>query len=266
MILDRKPPPYETGKTVIQHDISRSLDSAFGLKIDHVIHLAAMTGVKECRGDPERAFEVNVKGTRNVLEFCRSNDADMVFTSTFAVYAEPTFYSATKIAGEWLCRHYTKAYKVRTVILRCANIYGPNFDIKDKLTVVPLFILSALRNRRIPVEGSGNQTRDFIYVEDICSAIIKALEYSSSGIFDIGTSVRTSINRLAEMVRSYFPGAAIRHVPLPSWRVERVAEDCYPPNNFICRTEEALGFKPEVSLEEGLRIVLCSLNPQHTYL
>lgn len=230
------------------YDLTREKDIRSPIKAPpkrKVVHLAAISGHKSCAEDPKLAFDTNVYGTYNVLEYARKNDANVVFASTCGVYGEKTEYSQTKIAGETLCETYSRLYDLNIVILRLANVYGPHSEHKN--SVVAKFVRNAENGKPLTIEGDGTQTRDFIYVEDVCQAILKSLDYGESEAFDIGTGKETSINELANMIRDLFDDVEVRYVPLPEYRKETPREPI-----LVEDARKKLGLETK-SIEEGLR-------------
>lgn len=247
---------------VIQGDIldrevaARAIENAVG-----VIHLAAQSGVPSSLADPKRDCMVNVLGTLNLLEACRHHAclARFVFASSNAPLGRQTPpitedkvalpispYGASKLAGEAYCLAYYGAWGIRTVILRFGNAYGPFSAHKN--SVVPSFFRAVLSGGHITIFGDGKQTRDFIYVEDLCRAILRALGSDISGeVFQIATGVQTSIRELACAV-SRVVG---RDIPV---RYEQArAGDLVENYSCIDKAKRLLGWKPCVELEEGLR-------------
>jgi len=241
----------------VKHDIRKPL-RMFGEDIEAVVHLAALTGKRECAMNPKMAREVNIGGTRNMLEFCRLQDIDQfIMASTCAAYCEKQgLYIQTKIAGEELCKEYTEKYGVNTVILRFANVYGVGAFVKDKLTVIPIFVLRALLGEPLLIEGDGSQTRDFIHINDVCYAIKKALKYMKHDTFFIGTGIETSINQLAQIIRKkmrilYGKYVTVKYVPFPQWRSKTPRADVP-----VDETEQKLGWKAQISIDRGIENLL----------
>jgi len=245
IILDWKEPTSLTRKKAyIQHDIRKPIENKLLPEIKGVVHLAALTGKQECAKNPKLATEINVEGTRNILEYCRQTDIEhLVFSSTCAAYCEKeTHYTQTKIKGEELCREYHEKYGINTVVLRLANVYGPHFQLKQKLTVIHKFILKAILGEPLPVD----------HVHDVCDAMLRALNHNDHGIFFIGTGIETSINSLAQLIQNltmklYGRKVRIKHVPMPKWR-EKALRVSIPTEE----TEKKLGWKPTIPLEKGI--------------
>lgn len=150
-----------------------------------MVHLAAVSGLENCRRNPDGAVLTNVLGTRNVLEAARKFDIQrVVFTSSAAVYGMPVttpvgedhplrpmnLYGVTKLAGESLMRAYYDVYGLETVVLRLRNVYGVGVFTRWR-TVVPRFVRQAMEGKPLTVYGDGWQTRDFVHVLDVVEAI-----------------------------------------------------------------------------------------------
>jgi len=181
---------------------------------DGIVHLAAQTGVPGSIQDPRRDCEVNVIGTLNMLEAARLNDVRrFVFASSNAPLGKQpppatedkaplpiSPYGASKLAGEGYCLAYHGSWGVGTVVLRFANLYGPYSAHKG--SVVAKFFKDLEHKSKLSIDGDGQQTRDFIFVEDLCHAIALALNANVQGeVFQVATGIETSILELAELIQ-----------------------------------------------------------------
>lgn len=164
---------------------------------DDIIHLAAIPGIQECIEHPSNAFDVNVRGTINLLESVRFSGKKLIFASSAACENINNPYAASKRACELFLQAYNEAYGIKTISLRFSNIYGPHSMHKN--SVIAKMCKDALTGGTITVYG--NPTRDFIHVSDICEAIIKAIRSGFTGILDVGTGIGTSINDIAEIIQ-----------------------------------------------------------------
>ncbi len=250
---------FEIGGDILQTDI---LDAAMK-NVDGVVHLAALW-LLQCHEFPRAAFDVNVRGTFNVLEACVANKVKrLVYSSSASVYGdaveEPmtedhpynnwTFYGATKIAGEHMFKAYHKRYGLRGVGLRYMNVYGPRQDYKGTYIAVMMKILDNI-DKGIPpvVFGDGSQAYDFITVEDAARANVCALKSDTPfGFYNVGRGIKTSIKELTELILK------ITGLDLPI--KYEPAGQTFVTNRVGDHTaaERDLSFTWTVDLEEGLR-------------
>lgn len=232
--------------------------------IEYISHQAALASVPRSFADPIASNRANVTGTLNVLQLAAENKVEkVVFASSSSVYGDtPTLpkqedmkpeplspYAVTKLTGE----HYAKVYNdnklVRTACLRYFNIFGPYQDPNSQYSaVIPLFIKYALNNEPIPINGDGEQTRDFIFVKNACQANMKALLTTESDgkIMNIGCGERISINKLAEIIKEETRSTSdIKHGPERPGDVRDSLAD-------ITNAKQYMDYEPEINLEEGL--------------
>ena len=234
--------------------------------VDAVVHLAAHTGVSESVEDPRHDLEANVGGTLNALLAARDGSAEcLVLASSNAALgsAEPPAshtvvphprspYGAGKLAGEALCAAFATSYGLRTAVLRFSNVYGPHSEHKQ--SVVARFMTRIIAGRPLVVYGDGQQTRDFIHVDDLCRGIVATLDLARNKtphgeVFHLGTGVETSVSDLVELMRELFADrdVAVEHSPPRAEEVTRSYSD------ISCARVE-LGWEPMMSLREGLAV------------
>lgn len=231
--------------------------------VDAVVHLAAATGVVDSLLSPRQSFRTNVEGTLNLLEASRAHGVKrFVFASSNAAVGahDPPLdeskvpvpvspYGAGKAAGEAFSVAYAKAFGVGTVALRFSNVYGPYSEHKG--SVVATMLRLALKGGPLTIHGDGSQTRDFLFVEDLCQAIWRALEAAEPGsVFQIASGVETPISMLANKIRRLVE--ADLGVEIPVRYLPPRAGDV--PRNYssIALASQQLGYSPMVSLDEGL--------------
>jgi UDP-glucose 4-epimerase len=246
---------------IIEGDILDPAVVSMAIKhVNGVVHLAAQTGVPGSIDNPIKDCQVNILGTLNMLEACREQDIKrFVFASSNAPLGRQkppatedkaplpvSPYGASKLAGEGYCLAYNGSWSLGSIVLRFANIYGP-YSI-HKNSVVAKFFKDIINKGSITIDGDGQQTRDFIYVEDLCRAIELALESNISGeIFQIATGVETSILELAEKVKQISSQLiGINHNPPRQGDIRK---------NFseISKARNLLGWTPYTELNEGLQ-------------
>ncbi|MBC7231412.1 MAG: NAD-dependent epimerase/dehydratase family protein [Actinobacteria bacterium] len=236
--------------------------------MDTVFHLAARNIIVSIER-PREDMEVNIGGTFNVLEAALRNKVKkVVYASTCSVYGNPrhlpisedeppsflNFYSVSKYAGECYCRTFYEVYDFPVAIVRYSNVYGYNQSPENPYCgVVGRFMDKALRGEPLPVHGDGEQTRDFTFVEDACRAtVLAALSPKSPGeVYNVGTGVETSVNRLAHAILSLV-GAANEVVHIDRRDIDNIRRRVLN----VEKIRQHLKFFPSYTLEMGLRKTL----------
>jgi UDP-N-acetylglucosamine/UDP-N-acetyl-alpha-D-glucosaminouronate 4-epimerase len=231
-----------------------------------ILHQGAVRSVPKSMEAPGYVSDVNIKGTINVLLAAREVGARVVLASSSSVYgdqerfplsedmvpAPKSPYAASKLSGEICCAAWSRAFGVPAVALRYFNVYGPRQDPQSEYAaVVPRFILACVEGGQPIIHGDGGQSRDFTYVEDVVEANLAAAasaESASGQVFNIGgggepISIRDLLARIAE-----FTGTK----PEPM-HVDARPGDVYWTQADISRAWEQLGWRPAVSLEQGLK-------------
>jgi UDP-glucose 4-epimerase len=227
---------------------------------DAIVHLAAQSGVPTSLEDPEEDARLNVFGTLRPLDVAREVGVSrFVFASSNAPLGrqEPPSsenkaplpvspYGASKLAGEAYCLAYNGSWGLQTIALRFANVYGPYSA--HKASVVAKFIRNIKRDGKLELYGGGDQTRDFVYVGDLCNAIRLALGSDVGGeVFQIGTGIETSIRRLATLLG----GIASQDISTTS--APPLRGDVQRSRSSIEKIKDVLGWEPTTDLEKGLR-------------
>ena len=237
--------------------VNRSVHDA-----DTVFHLAASVGNKRSIDHPIRDSEVNVIGTVKVLEAARrAGVRKLIYTSSAGIFGElrqipvsedhpiapESPYGASKLGGEKLALAFSSLYDLEVVALRYFNVYGPNQRFDAYGNVIPIFVFKLLHGEPITIFGDGEQTRDFVHVADVVRANIQAAESPGvCGPFNLGSGSRITINRLAELVTERIPGSSkAQYGPSRAGDVLHSLAD-------IRAASEAFGFKPSVTIEDGL--------------
>jgi UDP-glucose 4-epimerase len=251
--------------SLVKTDISNYrylLSSLVNEEIDIIFHLAAVTSLEESINDPLRTFNTNVVGTLNLLELMRKKDIlGIIYSSSVAVYGEPehlpidedhplkpiNFYGFTKLKGEELIREYSSLYGFKYVILRYFNVYGPKMKGGQYAGVIYKFVSNLLKNDKPVIYGDGLQTRDFIYVDDVVDANIKASSTLDNEVYNIGTGIETRIIDLLNIISGILDKNDVEQAYLP-----RRPGDIYRSQAEISKAGERLGWGPKITLEDGL--------------
>ncbi len=229
--------------------------------VDLVVHLAADTRVVESISAPERNFQTNVVGTFNLLCSMRTAGVSRIVNASTGgailgeidppahenIAASPVSpYGASKLAAEGYCSAFAGVYGFSATSLRFANVYGPRSYHKG--SVVAHFFKQLLARQTLVVFGDGAQTRDYVFVEDICDGIMRAMESAESGVFQLGTGTPTSVNELialmTNVVGDEFP-VQVRYEPFRSGELRRSWCD-------IAKARRVLKYDPRTSLAGGL--------------
>ncbi len=234
--------------------------------VDGVFLLASLW-LGECVNDPRSAWEVNVLGTWNVVEACRDHGVKrVVYSSSASVYGNALFspmtedhpfncrntYGATKIANEQMFRAIYEQHKLPYIGLRYMNIYGPRMDYRGTYVSVIMKALDRIFAGQPPIiYGDGNQTYDFIYVEDVARANILGMKANCADeFFNIGMGIGTTINELVNILLE-LTGSHLKPEYLPqeqSFVTHRIGS--------TEKAERLLGFRATTPLIEGLRKVV----------
>ena len=243
-------------------DIREPLGPLFDeIRPELVVHLAAQADVGTSVEKPLLDAEVNVIGTLNVLEAARPVGAQLIFSSTGgALYGECprparedddrrplSPYGTSKLAGEAYLATWNALHGTSHVVLRFGNVYGPRQLAKLEGGVVAIFMDRLRVGESVRIFGNGEQERDFVYVGDVVDAIL-ASTGRDGGVFNVGTGQATSVNTLFETVRRVAGSDAEAEY------ADARAGDLLRSVLDISRTERELGWRPQTTLEEGLRL------------
>ena len=237
--------------------------STITMNIDYVIHLAAESGVDASINNPRDSFENNVIGAFNYLNAAKINKAKgFIFPSSGAVFGDikppmheklPRIpispYGSSKLSGETFCETFSNVFKLNTTILRFSNAYG-NYS-GHKKSVVAKFIQNIINNKPLAINGDGKHTRDFIHVEDICSAIYKSIKNKERlQIYNVATGHETSINKLIILLKKVFKKYNKTNIKIKHNKA-RIGD---MRRNFSSPTKikKELKWKPKINLYDGL--------------
>lgn len=237
--------------------------------IEWVFHLAALADIVPSIERPTDYFRANVAGTESVLEAARGAKVKrFVYAASSSCYGIPDKYptpettpirpqypyALTKRLGEELVLHWGQVYGLPVVSTRFFNVYGPRARTSGTYgAVFGVFLAQKIHGKPYTVVGDGTQTRDFTFVTDVASALVRAAESDVRGeIFNVGSGNTYSVNRLVKLL-----GGPVTHIP------KRPGEpDCTFAD--IAKIRRVLGWQPKVSLEEGVKTMLEHLDDWET--
>jgi UDP-glucuronate 4-epimerase len=232
---------------------------------DAVIHLAAMAGVRPSIQNPAYYYDVNITGTVNLLDLIKEAQIKhFIFASSSSVYgnnkkvpfSEKDFvdhpispYAATKKSGELLCHTYHHLYDINTVCLRFFTVYGPR---QRPDLAIHKFMKKIINNETIPVYGDGSSKRDYTYIDDIVTGIVKSLDFMCENdgcfeVFNLGESRTISLSEMIETIeRVTGKQAKIERLPMQPGDVKITYAD-------ITKARKMLEYEPSMDFEEGIR-------------
>jgi UDP-glucose 4-epimerase len=240
-------------------------------KPDVVNHHAAHADVRRSVADPVFDADVNILGSLHLLECARAHGANgFVYASSGgAIYGEPSYlpcdedhplhpicpYGVSKLAAELYTSFYGNAYGLRYSILRYPNVYGPRQDPTGEAGVVAIFASQMLDGRQVRINGSGEQQRDFVYVDDVVRANLLVMGHEDGETYNLGSGIGTSINDLFAMMkrRTSYAEEAIHGPPKLGETFEIYLD--------ASKARTSLGWKPLVDLEEGIARTIDSYRP-----
>lgn len=252
---------------LIRHDITKPIK--IKEKISEIYNLACPASPPHYQKDPIKTLLTNVLGTKNVLDFALKNNSKVLQASTSEVYGDPLIhpqiesyfgnvnpisiracYDEGKRCAETLCVDYFRKFKVPVKIIRIFNTYGPYMDESDG-RVVSNFIVQCLKNKDVTVYGEGSQTRSFQYVDDLIKGMELVMNRDNFyGPVNLGNPNEITILEFAEIVKKMTNSKSkIVKKPLPEADPKKRR-----PN--ISLADNMLGWKPKISLEEGLKITI----------
>lgn len=242
---------------------SPEVDRAVGeVRPEVVFHIGAQSSVVVSVRDPALDVSVNVAGMVGLLQACVKHGVrKVVFASSGGtLYGEPEVlpcseehpirprspYGASKEAGEAFLRAYAATFGLSGTALRLGNVYGPRQDPDGEAGVIAIFGGRMLRGEPVTIFGTGEQERDYVYVEDVARAFLQAAEEETSEVYNVGTGVGTSVNALFRAL-ARLTGYRLepRYAPPRPGEVFKVALDSR-------KLQRRLGWKPRIDLDKGL--------------
>ncbi|MCK4733477.1 MAG: NAD(P)-dependent oxidoreductase, partial [Methanophagales archaeon] len=226
--------------------------------------LAAIHYIPYCNENPGETFDVNVMGTRNLLEAC---EAEFFFGSSAAVYPPLNgalsedlhgpidIYGKTKLIGEDLVKLHNK----KAIIARFFNVYGPN-DTNPHL--IPEIVDQIKEGKRKIELGNLTPMRDYIHVDDVCKAIIALLKHGEEGVYNIGTGVENSVEGVMEIVSEILDGEI--QIVQDKRRMRKVEREHLLAD--ITKIQSETGWKHRIKLKEGLKRLIGGGNADNTHI
>tara|TARA_B100000579_G_scaffold196316_2_gene160454 strand:+ start:990 stop:1913 length:924 start_codon:yes stop_codon:yes gene_type:complete len=253
----------------INHDIINPIPH---YQIDLIYNLACPASPIHYQMDPIKTMKTSVLGTYNIIDLALLENAKIIFSSTSEIYGDPlehpqketywghvnpigirSCYDEGKRCSETILLDFHKFQKLNISIARIFNTYGPNMMAEDG-RVVSNFIISALNNKDIVINGDGRQTRSFCYVDDTVKALISLASLDDVGPFNIGNPNEITIKELSEIIiRLTNSKSEISFVPLPE-------DDPLKRKPDISKAKNKFGWKPSVNLEDGLKKTISFFN------
>lgn len=250
--------PYDIsdGNDICDWELLKSIKN-----IDCIIHLASKVFVPESYSNPRDFFNLNVVGTLNCLEYCRLFNSKLIYVSSY-LYGEPVYlpidekhpiiafnpYSASKIESENLCHYYFEFFKTKSIIIRPFNVYGTG---QSKEFLIPSIIEQA-KNGNIKLKD-GSPKRDFVYVNDLISALIKAVKNDKieHETFNIASGSSFSVDEVVQMILQIMECKSKVHYE----NVARNNEVSETLGN-VSKAYKLLNWQPEVKLYDGLKDII----------
>lgn len=231
------------------------------IKPDFVFHLAAQVDVQRSIMDPNFDATININGTIRLVAACKQAGVKkMIFASSSAVYGESnqkrisedsdpapiSYYGLSKCVAENYIRLYHQLNSFNYSILRFSNVFGPRQTANGEGGVIAIFMNRVKNGLPLTVHGSGNQTRDFIFVKDVARANIAAIRHGDHETINVSTGLRTSINNLVHMIKMIH-GSSVEVIYGPE-RSGDIFDSCLDNT----KAEQILGWRPKGSLFEGI--------------
>jgi len=251
------------GFTFVEADVSLALDVPG--PVDAVAHLASPASPPDYLRLPLETLAVGSRGTENALRLAQQHGARFVLASTSEVYGDPavhpqsedywgnvnpvgprSVYDEAKRFAEALTRAYRDTNGVNAGIIRIFNTYGPRMNAQDG-RIVTNFITQALNGDPLTIYGDGSQTRSFCYVDDLIRGIVGMIDSAEGGPVNLGNPEEFTVTEFARLVlRLTGSDSPVEHLPLP---VDDPTRRC----PVITRASQALGWQPQVRVEDGIR-------------
>ena len=258
---------YHPNFCFCEHDICQPLENIYlPKKIDEIYHLASIASPEKYKKYPMETLFTSIYGTKNVLDLCLKHRAKLVFSSTSEIYGDPlvhpqpeeyfgnvntigerSCYDEGKRVSETLLYLYRQKYDLDIKIVRIFNTYGPFMDIDDG-RVITNFIKNILSKNPVVINGDGEQTRSFCYIDDMIIGLKKMMESEEKGPINLGNpDCEVSLNKLVEIFENHLKEK------IPKEYVESTQDDPKVRKPVIDKAIQLIDWEPNISLEEGLK-------------
>jgi len=231
-------------------------------KPEIVFHFAAQIDVRKSVKDPIQDAKTNILGSLNLLQNCQKNEVrKFIFASSGgAIYGDTDIiptpethsenpespYGICKLTIEKYLHFYKETFGLNYTALRLANIYGPRQNSKGEAGVIAIFCDKILKNEEVVINGDGEQTRDFVFVDDVVNAALLSMGQEKSDIYNIGTGIETNINEIFGKIKELTgSNCEESHAPGKPGEQKRSCLD-------NSKAKKKLGWRPEYGLEKGL--------------
>jgi len=248
--------------------IDSEIENVFQNDIDFVIHLAAQIKVSDSINDPLNDAYNNIIGTLNILKMCEKYEVKKtIYISSAAEIGDPKYFPIDEKhpinpmspygVSKHLPIYYLKLFEEKSdfsyTILRLSNVYGPRQTAVGEGGVVAIFSEMLFQNKIPKIFGNGKQTRDFVYVEDVVSAIILAIKSEKSELYHIGSGKETTVNELFSILKESIGTNIIpKYIPKREGDIERSVFS-------VEKAKKELNWEPKTLLSDGLRRTIFSL-------
>jgi len=235
-------------------------------KFDYVFHLAAQINLRLSIKDPIFDAQNNILGSLNLFENCIKHkvkkiifsstggaicgDAEVIPTSEECHLAPISPYGIAKFSIEKYLHYYYLVHGLKYIALRYSNVYGPRQNPKGEAGVIAIFINKLLKKQQPIINGDGNQTRDYVYVDDVVQANLLALDNDKIGAFNVSSGKETSVNVLFHKLNKLTgAGLSEKHAPAIAGEQQRSCLDC-------TKIKKELDWEPTIDLDQGLQMTV----------
>jgi len=237
--------------------------------VDYIFHEAAASSSQMFVPDPRKGMDINLAGFLNVLHYASENCVKkVVYALTSSAYGNspvpwkedhlslekcPNVYAFSLLARAFFGKLYSESYGLDTLGLIYFSVYGPHERAKGQFAnVISQFLWSMMRNEPPVLYGNGNQSRDFIHVDDVVEANFLAIEAKASGqVINIGTGVETTMNEIVDLLKKF-----LSKKTEPVYAPNPIVGYCYRTLADVYKADRVLRFKAKISIEEGIRLLV----------